>query len=66
MSALFLLHTNEQPNGIVVRSTETILRANMFVYIRAKRRQDYKLQDILYCWSRIYPTNVGPMREEGA
>ena len=66
MSALFRLHTNEHPNGRIVRSTDAILRANMWIYIRAKQRKGYPLAEIVYSWTKIHPPYEGSMVEEGA
>ena len=53
MSSLFLLHTNENPNGRLVRTTESLLRAYMWIYVRTKLAEGYKLHEILYAWAPI-------------
>jgi hypothetical protein len=53
VSPLFLLHTNERPDGYTVRTTESLLRAYMWIYVRAKLAEGYKLHEILYSWTPI-------------
>jgi hypothetical protein len=48
----YKLTTNEGTK--YVRSTENRIRAAMFKYIKAKRKDGHLLASIVFCWSPIY------------